>query len=160
MSGSFRFLVAAAAIAVSVPQLHAQQAAALGAARVTLVAGASPSRGGRTEVVRRAQRTPKNVIIVDRNATAEDLAAALATVNALRAAHGDSLTSDFRARPETVRPGPTWQKSAYRNWLIEQLVRLRTARTITLDGLGQVKAVQVTLPAPPGVVAAAPGGRK
>lgn len=160
MPGSLKFIVAAAAIAATAPHLNAQQSTTPGAVRVTLVAGPSPSRGGRTEVVRRAQQTPQNLVIVDRNATAEDLAAALAIVNALRSEHGDSLTSDFRARPETARPGPTWQKSAYRSWLIEQLVRLRTAREAGLDGLGQVKAVQITLPARAGVVAAAPGGKR
>ena len=71
----------------------------LGAIRVTLVAGPAPSKGGRAEVVRRAQRAPQDLVIVDKNATAEDLAAALAMINALRVQYGDSLTADFRARP-------------------------------------------------------------
>ena len=124
----------------------------LDAIRVTLVAGPSPSKGGRTEVVRRAERAPRDVVIVDMNATAEDLAAALAMINALRSQFGDSLTSDFRARPDVVRPGPTWQKSSYRSWLVQQLVRLRTAPPAQLADLGTVRAVQITLPASRGVI--------
>ena len=124
----------------------------LGAIRVTLIAGPSPSRGGRTEVVRRADRAPRDVVIVDKNATAEDLAAALAMINALRSQFGDSLTADFRARPEVVRPGPTWQKSSYRSWLVQQLVRLRTASPAALADFGTVSAVHITLPAPRGSI--------
>jgi hypothetical protein len=115
---------------------------------VTLVAGPTPSKGGRTEVVRRAQGQPQNFVIVDVNATAEDLAGALATINRLRVQFGDSLTSDLRARIESARPGPTWQASEYRTWLIQQLVRLRTARSANLGDLGSVKSVQIMLPPP------------
>jgi hypothetical protein len=115
---------------------------------VTLVAGPTPSKGGRTEIVRRAQGQPQNYVIVDLNATAEDLAAALATINRLRLQFGDSLATDLRARVESARPGPTWQKSAYRTWLIQQLVRLRTAPSARLSDLGAVKSVQIMLPAP------------
>lgn len=115
---------------------------------VTLVAGPTPSKGGRTEVVRRAQGQPQNYVIVDLNATAEDLAAALTTLNRLRVQFGDSLTSDLRARIESARPGPTWQKSEYRTWLIQQLVRLRTAPGANLTDLGTVKSVQIMLPPP------------
>lgn len=135
------------------------QSSPLGAVRVTLIAGPSPARGGRVEVVRRADRAPRDVVIVDKNATAEDLAAGLAMINALRTQFGDSLTADFRARPEVIRPGPTWQNSAYRSWLVEQLVRLRTASPSALADLGTVRAVQVTLPAPRGIITS-DGGRK
>ena len=117
---------------------------------VTLVAGPTPSKGGRTEVVRRAQGQPRNFVIVDLNATAEDLAGALATINKLRLQFGDSLTSDLRARIESARPGPTWHKSEYRTWLVQQLVRLRTAPSANLSDLGSVKSVQIMLPAPAG----------
>jgi hypothetical protein len=115
---------------------------------VTLVAGKTPSKGGRTEVVRRAQGQPQNYVIVDLNATAEDLAGALATMNRLRLQFGDSLTSDLRARIESSRPGPTWHKSEYRTWLVQQLVRLRTAPSANLSDLGTVKSVQIMLPPP------------
>jgi len=128
------------------------QPSQMGAIRVTLVAGPSPSKGGRTEVVRRAQRTPRDVVIVDKNATAVDLAAALAMINALRSQYGDSLTTDLRASPEVVRPGRKFDKSPYHLWLIDQLVRLRTAKTAELSDLGAVKAVQITLPAPAGAI--------
>jgi|SRR5687768_1752951 len=118
-----------------------------GPLRVTLVAGPSPSKGGRVEVVRRAQRMPANLVIVDRNATAEDLAAGLAMMNSLRQQYGDSLTADFRARPDVIRPGRTWEKGAYRTWLIEQLVRLRTAKPAEVADLGVVRAVHIFLPA-------------
>ena len=128
------------------------QPSQLGAIRVTLIAGPSPSKGGRTEVVRRAQRAPRDVVIIDRNATADDLAAALTMISALRTQFGDSLSSDFRARPDVVRPGPTWEKSNYRSWLVQQLVRLRTASPAELADFGIVRAVQITLPAPHGVI--------
>ena len=142
------FLLATVALAFPI----AAQSPQLGSVRVTLVAGPSPSKGGRTELVRRAQRTPTNIVIVDKNATAEDLAAALVMLNALRAQFGDSLTTDFRARPDVARPGPTWQKSAYRSWLIEQLVRLRTATPAAIADLGVVRSVQIALPAPRGAI--------
>ena len=135
------------------------QSSPLGAVRVTLIAGPSPARGGRVEVVRRAERAPREVVIVDKNATAEDLAAALAMINALRTQFGDSLTADFRARPEVIRPGPKWPNSSYRSWLVQQLVRLRTAAPADLADLGTVRAVQVTLPAPRGIITS-DGGRK
>jgi hypothetical protein len=143
-------LLLLATVALAFP--IAAQTPQLGSVRVTLVAGPSPSKGGRTELVRRAQRTPANIVIVDKNATAEDLAASLVMLNALRAQFGDSLTTDFRARPDVARPGPKWQKSAYRSWLIEQLVRLRTAIPAALADLGVVRSVQIALPAPRGAI--------
>ena len=144
---STHILLALTAALVAVPGA-AQQSTTLGAARVTLVAGPSPSRGGRTEVLRRAHGSPKNIVIVDRNATADDLAGALALLNAMRTRFGDALTSDLRGRPDVVRTGPRWEESAYRGWLVEQLVRLRRAPETSLDEFGTVRAVQITLPAP------------
>lgn len=134
------------ALAVAPITTAAAQHAITNPVVVTLVAGPTPSKGGRTEVVRRAQGQPRNFIIVDLNATAEDLAGALVTMNRLRVQFGDSLTSDLRARIESARPGPTWHKSEYRTWLIQQLVRLRTAPSATLSDLGSVKSVQIMLP--------------
>jgi hypothetical protein len=130
----------------------AQQAPPASPMRITLVAGPSPSKGARVEVIRRAQRQPANVVIVDKNATAEDLAAALAMMNALRQQYGDSLASDFRARPDVVRPGRTWTNSRYHKWLIEQLVRLRRTREAELADLGVVRSVYVFLPPVKGTV--------
>jgi hypothetical protein len=148
MKSSFQALLFLAAATSAALPAAAQLQTPHSAARVTLVAGPSPSRGGRTEVVRRAQRSPMNIVIVDANATADDLAGALALLNALRARYGDGLTSDLRARPDVVRHGPRWEGSAYRSWLVQQLVRLRRAPEVTLDDLGAVRTVQITLPAP------------
>ena len=127
--------------------------------RVTLVASANVTRGKRTEVVRRAQQSPQNVILVDRNATPEDLAGAMALLQALRIQNGDQLQSDFRATPEVVRTRPTWPQSPYRAWLIEQLVRLRKATPARLADLGVVSAVHVTLPAGNGTITSSGGAR-
>ena len=116
--------------------------------RVTLVAGVAPSKGGRTEVVRRAQRAPQNIVIVDLNATADDLAAALATIRALRAQFGDTPSADLRARPETIRLGVAFKDGAYRKWLHEQLLRLRRAPVTDLADLGRVQSVHITVPVP------------
>ena len=154
MDTSVRHLLALAVFTVAVTPLPAQKTEPLGDARVTLVAGTAPSRGGPTEVLRRAQRTPRNVVVVDGSATPEDLAAALALINALRSRYGDALTADLRARPGSARPGPTWQRSAYRAWLVVQLARLRAAPPVDVPGLGVARAVHITLPAPsrvPGV---------
>ena len=134
------------------PRAGDAQQAPLGPTRVTLVASNNVARGARTEVVRRAQQTPQNVIFVDQNATPEDLAGAIAMIQALRIQHGDQLPFDVRARPEVVRQRPTWQQSEYRTWLIEQLVRLRKAPRAPLTDLGVVGAVQVTVPAARGTV--------
>ena len=139
--------------------MSAAQQAAVSSTRVTLVASASVSRDKRIEVVRRAQRTPQNVIFVDANATPEDLAGAMALLQALRIQYGDQLQSDLRAAPEIVRTRPTWPQSAYRTWLIEQLVRLRKATPSRLGDLGVVSAVQVTLPAANGTITSAGGAR-
>ena len=135
---------------------HAQLSISTGTMRVTLVAGLSPSKGGRTEVVRRAQLAPKNIVIVDLNATADDLAAALATLRAMSAQFGDTSSSDLRARPETIRLGPAFKDGAYRKWLHEQLLRLRRAPVTDVADLGRVQAVQITLPLPPAASASGP----
>jgi len=141
-------LLIGALVAIAMP-LGAQQPVTLGAARVTLVAGPSPSQGGRTEVIRRAGRSPQNVVIVSTNATADDLAGALALVNALRITYADASSTDYRARPDIIRHGPRWEDSEYRMWLQDQLVRLRKAKDSNIGELGWVKAVQITLPPPP-----------
>src|SRR5688572_6778170 len=137
----------AVGLLLSIPGTAATQTvAAPGAVRVTLVAGPATARGGRTEVVRYARLTPRNVIIVDRNATAEDLGAALALFNALRARFGDSLESDLRAQPQTFRPGAAWHKSEYRAWLIQQLTRLRASPVVSTSLFGMARAVHITMP--------------
>lgn len=146
-------LVAAATVPVA-----AQQATTLDKTRVTLVAGPSTTRGGRTEVIRNATRAPRNIIIVDRNATADDLAAALAMLDALRLQHGDSLTADYRARPQTFRAGPSFTGSAYRGWLVEQLVRLRKAPEVNVPNLGLARAVDITVAPPRGTLSGARRG--
>lgn len=148
MQTLFRCIMTFVALAFLAPDVSAQQSVSVGSAVVTLILGPSPTRGGRTEVVRRAQRTPQNLVIVDKNATADDLAAALAMLAALRATYGDSLTTDFRARPESMRSGPKWQESSYRKWLVQQLARLRTAPPSAFPEFGLVRTVRVTLPAP------------
>ena len=126
----------------------AQLSTPTGTMRVTLVAGAAPSKGGRTEVVRRARLTPRNIVIVDLNATADDLAAALATVRAMHVQFGETSSADLRARPETIRLGPAFKDGAYRKWLHEQLLRLRRAPVTDLADLGRVQSVQITVPVP------------
>lgn len=158
MTTAYRLVLVMTMLAVLAPPSAAQQVP-VGSTRVTLVASASVSRDKRTEVVRRAQRTPQNVIFVDANATPEDLAGAMALLQALRIQYGDQLHSDLRAAPEIVRTRPTWPQSAYRTWLIEQLVRLRKATPSRLGDLGVVSAVQVTLPAANGTITSAGGAR-
>jgi hypothetical protein len=122
------------------------------------VTGPATARGGRTEVVRYATITPQNVIIVDRNATAEDLGAALALFNALRARFGDSLESDLRAQPQTFRPGAAWHNSEYRAWLVQQLTRLRASPVASTRVFGMARAVQITMPAVKATEAPTPSG--
>ena len=143
-----RHLILVGALLPTGGPLRAQQQAPLGLTRVTLVAGPAPTRGGRTEVLRRAGRSPQNVVIVSTNASADDLAGALALVNALRTTYGDASSADYRARPETIRHGTNWQDSEYRKWLQEQLVRLRKASEVDLGELGFGKAVRIMLPPP------------
>lgn len=152
------FIAFIAMLAV-LPRGSSAQQVPLGPTRVTLVASPSASRGTRTEVVRRAQVTPQNVVFVDQNATPEDLAGALAMIKGLRIQYGDHLQSDFRARPDVVRQRPTWAQSAYRMWLIEQLIRLRRAAPASHGNLGVVSAVQITLPAGTGTVSSSNGSR-
>ena len=143
-----RYLTFIGALAAATGPLDAQPPAPFGPTRVTLVAGPAPTKGGRTEVLRRAGRSPQNVVIVSTNANADDLAGALALVNALRTTYGDASSTDYRARPETIRHGTNWQDSEYRKWLQEQLVRLRKAQEVDLGELGFGKAVRITLPPP------------
>jgi hypothetical protein len=148
MKTMLRHLMLIGALVATAVPLGAQPPATPAPARVTLVAGPSPSKGGRTEVIRRAGLSPQNVVIVSTNANADDLAGALAIVNALRITYGDALSTDFRAQPGSIRHGPKWQESEYRKWLQEQLVRLRNARDTHVGELGFVKAVQIALPPP------------
>jgi hypothetical protein len=150
-------LVLIATLAMAVP-LEAQQPATLGAARVTLVDGPSPSQGGRTEVIRHAGRSPQNVVVISTNATADDLAGALAMINALRVKYGDTSSVRYRASPGRIRHGPSWQGSEYRKWLTKQLVRLRKAGDTSLGELGVVKAVEIMLPPPPTKATIRPAG--
>lgn len=153
---SSRFLpLMVALLAGTITPVTAQQVTNLSKARVTLVAGPSPTRGGRTEVIRNATRTPRNMIIVDRNATADDLAAALALLDALRLQHGDSLTADFRARPQSFTAGSAFTSGAYRAWLAEQLVRLRKAPEVNVPDLGLARAVDITVTPPRGTISSA-----
>ena len=158
MASACRLVVAIVTLA-GLATMSAAQQASVGSTRVTLVANTNVSRDKRTEVVRRAQRTPQNVIHVYANATPEDLAGAMALLQALRMQYGDQLQSDFRAAPEVVRTRPTWAQSAYRAWLIEQLVRLRKSTPSRLGDLGVVSSVQVTLPASNGTVTSSGGAR-
>ena len=144
----------AIAMLTVLPLSSEAQQVSTASARVTLVLRPPAARGQRTEVVRRAQRTPQNVVFVDQNASPEDLAGAIALLQALRIQDGDRLQTDFRARPEVVRTQPTWPKSTYRDWIIEQLVRLRSAAPAAHGDLGVVSAVRVTLPAAKGTVTA------
>lgn len=159
MTRNSRIFIVLTALLAVLPRGSSAQQGPLGPTRVTLVASAAVSRGKRTEIVRRAQHTPQNVVFVDQNATPEDLAGALAMIKALRIQFGDFLPSDFRAKPETVRQRPDWVQSAYRTWLIEQLVRLRKAAPAPLSDLGVVSAVQITLPAGNGTVSSSNGAR-
>lgn len=148
MSRFLYFLLATFATMAIAPFANAQPPEQLQAVRVTLVAGVTPSKGGRTEVIRQANRAPRNIVIVDRNANADDLAAALAILNALRQQDGDNLTTDYRARTERVRHGPNWARSEYRKWLGDQLARLKKSQYTVVGDLGRVQAVSITLPAP------------
>ena len=158
MTTTCRLVLVIVMLAVLAPTSAAQQVP-VNSTRVTLVASSNITRGKRTEVVRRAHQAPQNVIFVDRNATPEDLAGAMALVQALRIQNGDQLESDFRATPEVVRTRPTWPQSLYRAWLIEQLVRLRKAAPTRLADLGVVSAVHVTLPPANGTVSSSGGTR-
>ena len=158
MSVHLRIFIAVSALLGISSTAATQTVAGPGAVRVTLVAGPATARGGRTEVVRYARLTPQNIIIVDRNATAEDLGAALSLFNALRARFGDSLESDLRARPETFRPGAAWHKSEYRAWLIRQLTRLRTSAVVSTPLFGMARAVQITMPSVKATIAPTTGG--
>ena len=144
-----RLMFLGGTLAILAAPADAQQPQVLGATRVTLVAGIAPTQGGRTEVIRRSGRSARNIVIVSTDANADDLAGALALVNALRLTYGDASSTAFRARPDIVRHGPKWQESEYRKWLQDQLVRLRKAKEAQLDELGLVRAVQITLPPPP-----------
>jgi len=148
MKTIYRYLTLIGALSATALPLGAQQPATPGPALVTLVAGPSPSKGGLTEVIRRAGRSPQNVVVVSINANADDLAGALAMVNALRSTYGDASSTDYRASPQSIRHGEKWQDSDYRKWLQEQLVRLRKARDTDLGELGVVQAVQIMLPPP------------
>lgn len=159
MQKYFRYLLLVVSLTPGTQAAGAQPATAQTAARVTLIAADGPSHDGRTEVVRQAQRSPQNVVLVYNNASADDLAAALAMVNALRLRFGDSLSYDLRARAERVRHGSRWEESAYRKWLQEQLVRLRKAPDRELGAFGTVKSVQITLPPPTGSITSPRGNQ-
>ena len=122
----------------------------LGPIRVTLVSGPTVKDGNRIEVVRRANRSPRDLVIVGASATPEDVAAALQLISGLRLQYGDSLTADLSASPQSFRTGAEWAGSPYEQWIRAQLVRLSAAREQQFVGYGTVRAVAITLPAPRG----------
>lgn len=132
----------------------------LGPIRVTLVTGSALRKGGPVEVVRSVSHGPRNLVLVAPTATPRDLAAALSLMSALRLQHGDSPTTDLRATPTLVQPGPGFTGSPYETWLGEQLTRLRSAPLRQVDGIGIARAVQVTLPAPRGMFRSDPSERQ
>lgn len=125
-----------------------------GALRVSLVGrGGSPGRPS-IEVIRRRHPAPLNVIAVDTTAaTARDLAAAIALFNALRQEYGDVMPTDVRAVPESYTPGNSWEGSAFKLWVENQLGRVRAGRLRNVPGFGTVRVADVTLPATNGRVA-------
>lgn len=131
-------------------------ASALGPIRITIISGPTSQTGNRVEVVRRANRSPRDIVVVAANATAEDVAAALQLISGLRLQYGDSLTTDLRASPQSFRPGADWAGSPYQKWIRAQLVRLKTARERRVSEYGTVRLVAITLPAPRGRFIAPP----
>lgn len=119
-------------------------------ARVALVAVDSLSAGQRVQVVRRLHVKPQDVILLTPQAAALDLAAAIHVLNGLRFQHGDALTTGLEASPGNYVPSPNWTSSPYEAWITSQLTRLRNARTFRVQGVGDHRAVWITLPAPKG----------
>ena len=99
-----------------------------------------------TEALRRARRQPENVVLLGQSASAEDLAAVLRAMSALRIQYGDKLTHDVRSRVQSSTLSAEWAESEYRRWLIAQLARLRAAPVRKIGDLGFAQVVYITLP--------------
>ena len=103
-----------------------------------------------TEVVRRQNRNPRDVVLLGDSATARDLAAALNLMSALRARFGDRLSQDIRAAVDSYILPADWEGSPYHVWLEAQLARLRSAPERSVRDIGTARVVHITLPAPTG----------
>lgn len=124
-------------------------------ARVALVTSAVSLGDAHVRVLRRNSMRPHEVVIVDAQASARDLASGLQLLAMLRAEFGDSLTRDMRATPTSFDPPTDWRGSPYERWMDQQLIRLRAARQYRVAGIGTAKAVTITLPAARGRIVAA-----
>jgi hypothetical protein len=137
-------LVALAALCMA-SSLPAQQAHR-GQATATLVSVPSLGPGTRAAVQRFGVPT-RNLILVTDSATAGDLAAAVAVLQDSRRRNGEDVGGTLIARiPEGEAPA---LRRGARERFERQLEQVRSAGPRTLEGIGSLPAIDITLP-PPG----------
>lgn len=124
-----------------------QRGAPRGPARVpvTVVLGDSLPRTDAPFVVqRRPDLRPRDVILLRRDATGEDLSEAVRTLLVVRQADGDTATraATLRMRPGQARRGTPREFP----WAGRVLAELRGAGAREVAGIGRVRAVEIWLP--------------
>jgi hypothetical protein len=116
-------------------------AAARSAGAWVTVALVDPAQvaGGRAVVIRVPRQEVPNLVLVPRNATAEDIAAALGALQRSRTRFGDILDGSLRLTVVSARLSPAAAKGA------ELLRQLRDAPERTIPEFGRVRAIDTSV---------------
>jgi len=143
-------LLSAAVVLLSVAGLPAQQQAASGRAPtrvpVTVVlVDRLPTPDAPFMIQRRADLTPRDVILLRSDATREQFAEAVRSLLTIRQVGGDTATSSATMR---MRPSPAQRFRPRREfpWVQRVLSDLRRADFKDVAGIGRVRAVEIWLP--------------
>jgi hypothetical protein len=138
------YLVIMAGLMTPILQARAQSSPAL---HIVIVQG-TPKGATAAEVLIRGGSEARNFIIVDKRATADDLAAAVNIVRHIRSTVGDTLTKDIRAvarpsaRPSSKSVGPM---AEFRAGLGQALDKLDKGRPEDLKDFGKVKYIDFVI---------------
>lgn len=107
---------------------------------VVAIASDETMSGARAIVIRRPT-APTNVVLVRRDAAAEDLALAMAAVIQARRTRGDLLSREERARIEPDRMRYTRPSRRALAAAARDLKLLRDAPNVSIPGLGDAQAI-------------------
>jgi hypothetical protein len=133
-----------ATVAASVARAQVGAGGGGGGAPVVIVTGSPLPAGKRAMVLVRRSTIPREVVVLDSSATAEDLAASMQTLRALEVSlPPDGLQRDIRAFPSRFVPRQEWETTHKRRYA-KQVNDLRRASRRNIPGLGTLRAIEGT----------------
>ena len=140
-------------LSVLIPAAKAKaQAQPQGSSLLVIVVQQAPKDGGHVEVLLAAGKTARNIVYVDRTASASDLDAGIEIVRHLRGRFGDTLTRDIRATPRPSRgpkPAPNSAQASRLERLAHSLRTLDARSPGQVPKVGKVKSYEVITAAYP-----------